>query len=167
MLYEFVDSEHWKRDNINFWLPFLTFGKSTFSLLKVPSNNIMNQPLMFSQKGLSCLDAQSNVWMDTVEVNGNLRGRVKNYCNKSFLSWFWRNCRPLRWDTLGMKLLGISFGDHITNDAVRYRIRQAIGPYDDILTAVKKRKLIWACIKISRVCQDNFIRNSARREPTK
>ena len=41
-----------------------------------------------------------------------------------------------------MKLLGISFGDHITNDAVRYRIRQAIGPYDDILTAVKKRKLI-------------------------
>ena len=41
------------------------------------------------------------------------------------------------------KLLGISFRDHITNDAVRDRIRQAIGPYDDILTTVKKRKLKW------------------------
>ena len=39
------------------------------------------------------------------------------------------------------KLLGISYRDHITNDAVRDRIRQAIGPYDDILTSVKKRKL--------------------------
>ena len=38
------------------------------------------------------------------------------------------------------KLLGISYRDHITNDAVRDRIRQAIGPYDDILTTVKKRK---------------------------
>ena len=39
------------------------------------------------------------------------------------------------------KLLTISYRDHITNDAVRDRIRQAIGPYDDILTTVKKRKL--------------------------
>ena len=41
------------------------------------------------------------------------------------------------------KLLGISYRDHITNDAVRDRIRQVIGPYDDILTMVKKRKLKW------------------------
>ena len=41
------------------------------------------------------------------------------------------------------KLLGISYRDHITNDAVRDRIKQAIGPYDDILTTVKKRKLKW------------------------
>ena len=41
------------------------------------------------------------------------------------------------------KLLGISYRDHITNDAVRDRIRQAIGPYDDILTTVKKRKVKW------------------------
>ena len=39
------------------------------------------------------------------------------------------------------KLLGISYRDYITNDAVRDRIRQAIGPYDYILTTVKKRKL--------------------------
>ena len=31
----------------------------------------------------------------------------------------------------------------ITNDAVRDSIRQAIGPYEDILTTVKKCKLKW------------------------
>ena len=41
------------------------------------------------------------------------------------------------------KLLDISYRDHITNDAVRDRIRRAIGPYEDILTTVKKRKLKW------------------------
>ena len=40
-------------------------------------------------------------------------------------------------------LLGISYRDHITNNSVRDRIRQAIGPYDDIVTTVKKRKLKW------------------------
>ena len=39
------------------------------------------------------------------------------------------------------KLLGISYRDHITNNAVSNRIRQAIGPYDDIFTTVKKCKL--------------------------
>ena len=41
------------------------------------------------------------------------------------------------------KLFGISYRDQITKDAIRDRIRQAIGPYDDILTTVKKRKLKW------------------------
>ena len=41
------------------------------------------------------------------------------------------------------KLLGISYRDHITNNAVRDRIRQAIGSHDDISTTVKKRKLKW------------------------
>ena len=37
-------------------------------------------------------------------------------------------------------LLDISFKNHITNDAVRDKTRQAIGPYDDNLTTVKKRE---------------------------
>ena len=41
------------------------------------------------------------------------------------------------------KLLGTSYRDHITNDAVRDRIRQATGPHDDILTTVKKRRFKW------------------------
>ena len=41
------------------------------------------------------------------------------------------------------KLLCISYKDHITNEEVRNRIRQANGPYEDLLTTVKKRKLKW------------------------
>ena len=39
------------------------------------------------------------------------------------------------------RLLGISYRDHVTNEKVGNRIRQAIGPYEDLLTTVKKRKL--------------------------
>jgi hypothetical protein len=41
------------------------------------------------------------------------------------------------------KILGISYKDHVTNEEVRRRIRQAIGPHEDLLTTVKKRKLQW------------------------
>ena len=40
-------------------------------------------------------------------------------------------------------LLGISYRDHVTNEEVGNRIRQAIGPYEELLTTVKKRKLRW------------------------
>ena len=35
-LFKFVESEQWKRENINFWLPFWTSGTSTFLLPEVP-----------------------------------------------------------------------------------------------------------------------------------
>ena len=41
------------------------------------------------------------------------------------------------------RILGISYMEHITNEEVKRRIRQAIGQYDDLLTIVKKRKLRW------------------------
>ena len=41
------------------------------------------------------------------------------------------------------RLWGISYKDHVTNEEVRNRIRQAIEPYEDLLTTVKKRKLRW------------------------
>ena len=41
------------------------------------------------------------------------------------------------------KLLGISYRDHITNQEVKARIGNAIGPYEDLLTTVKRRKLKW------------------------
>ena len=41
------------------------------------------------------------------------------------------------------KILRISYKDHVTNEAVRNKIKQAIGPYDDLLTTVKKCKLKW------------------------
>ena len=40
-LYEFFESKHRGRENINFRLLFLTFGTSRFSLLKVPNMAVM------------------------------------------------------------------------------------------------------------------------------
>ena len=41
------------------------------------------------------------------------------------------------------RLLGISYLDHITNEEVRRRTEQVIGPHDDLLATVKQRKLRW------------------------
>ena len=41
------------------------------------------------------------------------------------------------------KLLGITYREHITNEEVRNRTRQAIGPHEDLLNTVKQRKLRW------------------------
>ena len=41
------------------------------------------------------------------------------------------------------RLLGISYRDHVTNEEVRNTIRHAIGPYEDLITTVRKRKLRW------------------------
>ena len=41
------------------------------------------------------------------------------------------------------KFLGITYRDHISNEEVRNRTRQAIGPHEDLLTTVKRRKLKW------------------------
>ena len=41
------------------------------------------------------------------------------------------------------KILRISYKDHVINDEVRAKIQQAIGPHEDLLTIVKRRKLQW------------------------
>ena len=41
------------------------------------------------------------------------------------------------------KILHISCKGHVTNEEVRTKIQQAIGPHDDLLTTVKRRKLQW------------------------
>ena len=41
------------------------------------------------------------------------------------------------------KILHISYKDHITNEEVRAKIQQAIGPHEDPLTIIKRRKLQW------------------------
>ena len=41
------------------------------------------------------------------------------------------------------KLLHISYKDHVTKEEVRAKIQQAIGPHEDLLTIVKRRKLQW------------------------
>ena len=41
------------------------------------------------------------------------------------------------------KILHISYKDHVTNEEVRAKIQQAIGPHEDLLKIVKRRKLQW------------------------
>ena len=41
------------------------------------------------------------------------------------------------------KMLRILYKDRITNEDVRAKIQQAIGPHEDLLTIVKRRKLSW------------------------
>ena len=41
------------------------------------------------------------------------------------------------------KILVISYKDHVTNEEVRAKIQQAIGPHRDLLTIVKRHKLQW------------------------
>ena len=41
------------------------------------------------------------------------------------------------------RLLNISYKDHVTNEEVRRKIQSAIEECDELLTLVKKRKLIW------------------------
>ena len=41
------------------------------------------------------------------------------------------------------KLQRISYKDHVTNEEVRAKIQQAIGPHEDLLTIVKRRRLQW------------------------
>ena len=40
-------------------------------------------------------------------------------------------------------ILHISYKDHVTNEEFRAKIQQAIGPHEDLLTVVKRRKLQW------------------------
>ena len=41
------------------------------------------------------------------------------------------------------KILRISYKDHFTNEEVRTKIQQTIGPHEDLLTTVKRRKVQW------------------------
>ena len=41
------------------------------------------------------------------------------------------------------KILHILYKDHVTIKEVRAKIQQAIGPHEDLLTIVKRRKLQW------------------------
>ena len=47
------------------------------------------------------------------------------------------------------KILHIPYKDHVTNEEVRAKVQQAIGPHEKLLTIVKRRKLQW-CGHVSR-----------------
>ena len=66
-------------------------------------------------------------------------------------------------------LLRISYKDHVTNEEVRAKIQQAIGPHEDLLTIVKRRKLQWCghVFPFIRSGQNHFARHSERGKKTR
>ena len=62
------------------------------------------------------------------------------------------------------KILHISYKDHVTNEEVHAKIQQAIGPHEDLLTIVKRRKLQWYghVFPFIRSSQNHLARHSER-----
>ena len=67
------------------------------------------------------------------------------------------------------KMLRISYKDHVTNEEVRAKIQQAIGPHEDLLTIVKSRRLqmVWSCFLFIRSGQNHLARHSERGKKTR
>ena len=64
-------------------------------------------------------------------MNVNL-GPSQQSSKEEYKSWKWKCYR---------KTLRISYKDHVTNEEVRAKIQQAIGPHEDLSTIVKRCKL--------------------------
>ena len=62
------------------------------------------------------------------------------------------------------RLLNISYKDHLTNEEVRNRIKNATGVHEDLLTMVKKRltQMVWPHLKILWHGEDNSARDGER-----
>ena len=54
------------------------------------------------------------------------------------------------------KVQHISYKDYVTNEKVRAKIQQTIGPHEDLLTSVKRRKLQW----YGHVCHSSGLANT-------
>ena len=61
------------------------------------------------------------------------------------------------------KLPLISCKDHITNEEVRAKIQQAIGPHEDFLTTVETQTaVVWSCLPFIRSGQNHLARHGER-----
>ena len=67
------------------------------------------------------------------------------------------------------KILGISYKDHVTNEEVHAKIQGTIGPHEDLLTIIKRRKLQWYghVSRSSGLAKTIFARHSERGKKTR
>ena len=67
------------------------------------------------------------------------------------------------------KILRTSYKDHVTNEEVRAKIQQAIGPHEDLMTIIKKTQtaVAWSCLAFIRSCQNHLARHSEKRKKTR
>jgi sorting nexin-29 len=93
----------------------------------------------------------NTIWKDkAIKINSKirlLRSLIYSVCLYACETWTLTAELEKRIQALEMRcyrrLLGISYKDHITNEEVKKRIRQAIGPYEELITTIKRRKLKW------------------------
>ena len=69
----------------------------------------------------------------------------------------------------GNEVLHISYKDHVTNEVVRAKIQQAIGPHKDLLTIIKRRKLqLYGHVsRSSGLAENHLARHSEREKKTR
>ena len=67
------------------------------------------------------------------------------------------------------KILRVSYKDHVTNEEVRAKIQQAIGPHEDLLNIEKRRKLQWYghVSRSSGLAKTHLARHSEREKKTR
>ena len=91
------------------------------------------------------------VWTDkSISLSSKIR-LMRSLVTSIFLyaceSWTLTTELQRRIQTMEMrcyrKILHISYKNHVTNEEVCAKIQQAIGPHEDLLTIVKRRKLQW------------------------
>ena len=66
-------------------------------------------------------------------------------------------------------ILHISSKDHVTNEEVRAKIQQAIGPHENLLGVVKRLQpaVVWSCFPFIRSGQNHLARHSERGKKTR
>ena len=62
------------------------------------------------------------------------------------------------------KILRIPYKDHVTNEEVRVKIQQAIGPHEDLLT---QTAVVWSYLAFIRSSQNHLSRQSERGKKTR
>ena len=65
------------------------------------------------------------------------------------------------------KILRISYKDHVADEETCAKIQQAIGPHEDLLTTVKRRKLQWYGDVSCSSGQNQLARHSERGKKTR
>ena len=66
------------------------------------------------------------------------------------------------------KIIRISYKDNVTNEEARAKIQQAIGPHEELLTIVKRRKLQWyGHVTFIRSGQNHLASHSERGKKTR
>ena len=128
----------------------------TVTSFKYPGSIITDEsskPEILSRRAqtTAALTRLKPVWNDrSISVSSKIRlmrSLVISVFPYACESWTFTAELQRRIQAVGMicyrKILHISYKDHITNEEVRAKIQQAIGPYEDLLTVVKRLKLQW------------------------